>query len=648
VVVAVKVPNPKAAGSKSSRVQVLAHYIAQPQTINANEKCVYLGTREFLSQHFESQVAEMLALASECVKSKDPIRHDVISFKEGESPTPDQVEEIIDLYLKEMGLVGHQCIYGLHADTDDIHIHIQVNRVHPDTLKAVKTDRGFDKEALQRVCARIEHAQGWKPENNSRYHIQADGSISDRPVRSETTRKPSKHAQDMETRTGIKSAERIVIDDATSILKNAKTWEEVHDRLEAVGIQYQRQGSGAVMVVGDVSIKASAVERGARFSALQKKLGPFEPKGQEKKNEYFIHDIDSERDAQHAGEKEQDFGDAQYLAANGLRRLSKCSLAISSWKTEKRASVLSFDARTCRRQPSELRRPEAARSGVDRSKEPLDESLYRKEQGWNEYAKARREYYKNRRLETEATRQRHAQEREALKAQQRVERTEALPTLGPGESRAGMTNVLRSLMKFEQAKAKLNLKDRHAAERAALKLKYPQFPSSYEQWLIDQGKIENAQAWRYHTNPDDEPCTIRGFGSLKPAHGVDIRDFTGSVEGYQVRYTNASGHGFVDKGRIVVIADWRDEGVTLAALQLSAQKWGSFTVTGNEEYKAMCCKLAAVHGFKINNPELQSAIHLNKDLLNQERQAQQAEAQKHVDAPTVEVRSRSRGGYERG
>ena len=652
MVVAVKIPNPRTASSKSSRVQGLAQYIAQPESKNANEKCVHLGTRGFLSQQFGSQVAEMVALASECVKSKDPIRHDLVSFTEGECPAPEQVEEIIDLYLKEMGLIGHQCIFGLHADTDDIHIHIQVNRVHPDTLKAVKIDRGFDKEALQRVCARIEHAQGWKPENSSRYHIQVDGSISDRQVRSESERKPSSHAQDMETRTGIKSAERIVIEDATSILKTARTWQEVHDRLDAVGIQYQRQGSGAVMLVGDVVVKASTVERGARFAALQKKLGPFEPKGQEKKNDYFIHELDNERDTQRQEEKEQDFGDDEYLAKNGLRRLSKCSLAISSGKTEKRARVLSFDARTCRRQPDQLRRPEAARSSVDRSKEALDESLYRKGQEWNEYAKARGEYYKNRRLETEATRQRHAQEREALKAQQRVERTGALPKLGPGESRAGMTNILRSLMKFEQAKAKLNLKDRHAAQRAALKLKYPQFPSSYEQWLIDKGEIEKAQAWRYHANPDDEPCTIRGFGSPKPARGIDIRDFTGSVEGYQVRYTNASGHGFVDKGLSIVIADWRDEGVTLAALQLSAQKWGSFTVTGNDEYKAMCCKLAAVHGFKINNSALQSAIQQHKDLLNQEqqkqRQVQEQPVQAPVRAPTVKGRSKNRGGYGMG
>lgn len=660
MVVAVKIPNPKTAGSKAGRVQGLAQYIAEPERENATEKCIYFGARGFLSKNLPSQIAEMIALADECVKSRDPIRHDVITFKEGESPSAKQVDEIIDLYEKEMGLQGHQIIFGLHVDTDNVHIHIQANRVHPETLKAVKIDRGFDKEALQRVCARIEHAQGWKPENNSRYRVLEDGRISDRPERQERDAKPSPQAQGMETRTGIKSAERIVIEDATGILKSAKTWRDVHQQLEQVGIRYERSGGGAVMYVGDVAVKASVVERNARFTSLQKKLGPFEAANQEKPNVYFIHKLDSERTAERTGAtKEQDLGDAQYLAKNGMRGLSECRLAFASQGREGRANsarVLQIDARTCRREFDSVRRPDAnASSRVDRSNEPLDEGLYRRQSGWSEYANARGEHYKNRRIDTEATRQRHAAEREALKVAQRAERAVALPKLRTGESRAGLNNALKSLMKFEQAKAKLDLKERHAAERAALKVKYPQFSESYEQWLIDRGEAEKAQKWRYRENPKDEPCVIRGLTDV-PLKKMDLRDFAGSIEGSHVRYVNRDGLGFVDRGRSIVIGDWRDESVTLAALQLSASKWGSFQVTGNDEYKALCVKLAAQHGFKISNPELQQGIQAQRDLLHQEQQrqaaAKQAEqaAQQPViehDVPPVE-RERPRGGFEIG
>ena len=48
--------------------------------------------------------------------------------------------------------------------------------------------------------------------------------------------------------------------------------------------------------------------------------------------------------------------------------------------------------------------------------------------------------------------------------------------------------------------------------------------------------------------------------------------------------------------------DW-DRIVPALSQRISAQKRGSFTATGNDEYKAMCAKLAAEHGFKITNPE---------------------------------------------
>lgn len=68
MVVVVKIPNPKSAGSKAGRVRGLAKYIAEPERENAHEKCVYLGARGFLSSTFGSQVEEMVALAGEARK----------------------------------------------------------------------------------------------------------------------------------------------------------------------------------------------------------------------------------------------------------------------------------------------------------------------------------------------------------------------------------------------------------------------------------------------------------------------------------------------------------------------------------------------------------------------------------------------------
>jgi hypothetical protein len=56
-------------------------------------------------------------------------------------------------------------------------------------------------------------------------------------------------------------------------------------------------------------------------------------------------------------------------------------------------------------------------------------------------------------------------------------------------------------------------------------------------------------------------------------------------------------------------------------MQVSAEKWGSLTVTGTDKYKAMVVELAVEHGFRISNPELQDKIAIETTRVNRERAA---------------------------
>ena len=70
---------------------------------------------------------------------------------------------------------------------------------------------------------------------------------------------------------------------------------------------------------------------------------------------------------------------------------------------------------------------------------------------------------------------------------------------------------------------------------------------------------------------------------------------------------------FTDCGKTIDIHDTRHRESVLAALQLSAQKWGTMTVTGNEQFLRTCVELAAERGFKIANPDLQEAIAVERE-----------------------------------
>ncbi|MBR4876494.1 MAG: hypothetical protein IKU14_02120, partial [Rhodocyclaceae bacterium] len=58
---------------------------------------------------------------------------------------------------------------------------------------------------------------------------------------------------------------------------------------------------------------------------------------------------------------------------------------------------------------------------------------------------------------------------------------------------------------------------------------------------------------------------------------------------------------FRDFGQRIDVRNWRDETVTLAALQLAAQKWGAVKLTGSEKYREMATRLADEHGIPVLN-----------------------------------------------
>ncbi|MBU2820306.1 relaxase/mobilization nuclease domain-containing protein [Acidithiobacillus caldus] len=521
---------------KAASIRDLTNYIREPQNRNPNEKVLYANGWGFISDTHAAQREEMVALAAEAVRSRNPVNHYILSWREGEQPSPEQVEEAVSIFLDELGLQEHQVIYALHKDTDNLHLHIAVNRVHPETLKCVEINKGFDLEAAHRAIARIEHAQGWQREQNGRYEVLENGELGREHLEPNKRRQPEQRKRDKENRTGEKSAERIAIEIGAPIIKQAQSWEQLHRELAAQGMRYEQKGSGALLWVGEVAVKASSADREASLGKLQKRLGAYEP--------------------------------------------AQAPSPVAQRKPE----------------PLQPDRPE-----------------------WEDFMAGRKMHYAEKNAAKLSMDQRQEQERKALQARQQEQRKELLGGRWNGKGEA--LNALRGVLAAEQAAEKAALKERHQQERQQWRQQYRPYPD-FEQWLRREHGAEQATRWRYR---EAEPQRIEGDSTEAPKPR-DIRAYQAEIVGQEVRYTPKSGAGggpggvsFVDKGRIIEIHDWRNQDTTLAALQLSAQKWGKFTVTGNDEYKALCVKLAAEHGFQITNPELQEVIRQERQRMRQER-----------------------------
>ncbi len=279
-------------GGKVARINDLINYVTdpggradpdRPEELGP-EKCVYYGAQGFLSTDLAAQKAEMAALALAAPQSADPISHYVISWAEGEHPSREQVDQAVSIVLSELGLEGHQAIYALHRDTDNDHVHLIANRVHPESERVVRAGGGWDRRALLQAVAKIEQAQGWQqvatPAAEREAAEAARRSKTSREERRGERPRGSDRARDGAHRHGERSAVETARERAGHLFdprRGAQTWADLHAALALRGLRYERKGSGAVVWVGETAVKASEVSRAASFPALEKRLGEYQP-----------------------------------------------------------------------------------------------------------------------------------------------------------------------------------------------------------------------------------------------------------------------------------------------------------------------------------------------------------------------------------
>jgi hypothetical protein len=224
------------------------------------------------------------------------------------------------------------------------------------------------------------------------------------------------------------------------------------------------------------------------------------------------------------------------------------------------------------------------------------------------YTEERRKHYQERAAGREQNIDKQSEELRRVADRHGQERANIFR--GSWKGKGALLNALRSTLAARQAAEKAALRDRHKLERAALRRDKGRFPSC-EEWLF-RFKGDYAQEWRHR---ERRPATLEG-PTFDPPAPRDIRAFSAVVDGGRVHYHSTGSRGapaFTDRGQTIDIHDSGRRESVLAALQLSAQKWRAITVRGGDQFKRTCVELAAEHGFKIANPDLQQAIAAERE-----------------------------------
>lgn len=84
--------------------------------------------------------------------------HLVVAFPACERPSDGQLHQSEDSLCAALGMADHQRLSASHVNTDHAHLHVALNRVHPETFKCA--DPSFGQRKLMTACHELEVALG--------------------------------------------------------------------------------------------------------------------------------------------------------------------------------------------------------------------------------------------------------------------------------------------------------------------------------------------------------------------------------------------------------------------------------------------------------------------------------------------------------
>ena len=235
-----------------------AYLTGKPERVAWTEPRYLLGTDP------KEIAREMEAAAGLSSRVEKPVYHLSISFDELDRPTREQMRAAVEEVLKDLGLEEHQAFMVAHRDASHPHVHVMVNRVHPETGRAQAL--GHDYAQIERSLRRLEAA--WGMQKVAGHHAREAGTEAPDRSRSRTTGEVRQTQ-----RTGEPSFPDQVREKAGKDLLEARSWSELTAALERHGLRVEVRGRGMVITDGERVAKASRVLAEASGPRLARRFG---------------------------------------------------------------------------------------------------------------------------------------------------------------------------------------------------------------------------------------------------------------------------------------------------------------------------------------------------------------------------------------
>ena len=188
----------------------------------------------------------------------DKTLHLVMSFPSGEKPTSEVLKKCEAQVVKELGMDDYQRISVVHGDTDNLHVHIVINKIHPKTHNIYEPYQSYKK--LAKASIQCEEQFGLIRDNHEFVRANVENRIEKIEI----------HKGEEALCSAIRTL--------GSRLSKAESWKEFHEILSEnkYGVKIRANGLVFFDYQGN-HVKASTVDRNFSKKKLEGKLGEFVP-----------------------------------------------------------------------------------------------------------------------------------------------------------------------------------------------------------------------------------------------------------------------------------------------------------------------------------------------------------------------------------
>jgi hypothetical protein len=249
-----------AQGNEAVLYTATADYIMDTQ--NDGEKVAWYAMTNTDSDIPAFAIAQIEATQHKNTRSKaDKTLHIIVSLADGEYLNKAQWKEVEQAVADILDLQEHQRISAVHQNTDCWHMHIAINKVHPQKLTV--NDPSYSHNKLRTLSLCLEQKYDlqktvWRKEHG--FYAGSNKSQANETLKQWAGRVAGESLQDF--------------------IKIGKSWDDLHAMLSDYGLVIKPYANGLVIGTedGKYHVPASHIHRSLSKMNLEKQLGAYEHK----------------------------------------------------------------------------------------------------------------------------------------------------------------------------------------------------------------------------------------------------------------------------------------------------------------------------------------------------------------------------------